>query len=244
MADNHRIRRITFMSLGLTGCVFVLISLLSYHPTDWPNPDVITAGRTVENLCGPVGALLAYKLNYVFGPSSLLLLAGATMALILHGIGKPIEQLSLRVIGLVLIATVISAACYVIHRDDLASLSQGEGGIIGIAAGHFLLSNTALTGTIVVLLAALLVGTLLAADNLVLLLPQVLWHLIEKLRKSGPILAGVSAAPARLLHRTDRSASSQDIDTTVSPVAVLDPPPAPAVPPNRCGRRSCRAVPG
>ena len=73
MAERCQINRIVFSSFGLGFCVFLAISLFSFSIYDWPNPDVVTT-ESNQNLCGPVGAYLAYRCNYYLGLGTIPLL--------------------------------------------------------------------------------------------------------------------------------------------------------------------------
>ncbi|MBN2377313.1 MAG: DNA translocase FtsK 4TM domain-containing protein, partial [Sedimentisphaerales bacterium] len=166
---------LTFLALALS--VFTLVSLVSFNVCDWPNPDVAPS-MVQHNLCGRAGAFIAYHLNYYVGPSSMVLAMVAIIWVALYGMNKPIEQWILRVIGVALVCAVISALAYLIRPGSVNSLSHGNGGVLGIALGHFLKVNADMTGAILILGATLLVGLLLAADNVIMLLPTVLGRAI------------------------------------------------------------------
>ena len=177
---------------GLAVCAFLLLSLISYDVSDWPNPDI--SPSVVEyNLCGRAGSVIAYYSNYYLGPGGMLVLAAATIWLVLYVVKKPVEQFWLRLIGVLLFGSALSASYFVVAPGSGASLSQGNGGILGIAMGHFLLHYTAFTGASLIIGATMLVGLLLAADNVVLLLPSLLVHGVDRLRQAGPLLAGAGA---------------------------------------------------
>jgi len=193
MAQNRQINHIAFSAIGLALCIFILISLISFDVRDWPNPDVAPA-HTIHNLCGLAGAYLAYYCNYYAGPgAAMVALIALTVYLVLHCMRRAIEQMILRSIGVVLIGSVLAASAYLINPGDAHSLSQGNGGILGIALGHFLLAKTAMTGAVLILIAAMIVGLLLAADNVLFLLPGLLFQGAERLRRAGPLLAAVGA---------------------------------------------------
>jgi len=201
MVERSHVNRIVFACFGLGICLFIFTSLFSFNIYDWPNPDVAPA-RPEHNLCGPVGAYLAYQNNYYLGPAGTAFLTAMAIWLILYSMQKSIEQITLRVTGVILFGSALSAGAYLINHGDGQSLSHGNGGVLGIALGHFLLNNTALTGAILVLTATVIVGLLLAADNIVLLLPKLLLQILERLRKAGPVLAGVSARAGGITSRT------------------------------------------
>ncbi|MCK5270891.1 MAG: DNA translocase FtsK 4TM domain-containing protein, partial [Sedimentisphaerales bacterium] len=201
MVERSHVNRIVFACFGLGVCLFILASLFSFNIYDWPNPDVAPA-RPEHNLCGPVGAYLAYQNNYYLGPAGTAFLMAMAIWLVLHSMQRPIEQVILRITGVILFGSALSAGAYLINHGNAQSLSHGNGGVLGIALGHFLLNNTAMTGAILVLTATAIVGLLLAADNIVLLLPKLLLQALDRLRKAGPVLVGVSARAGGITART------------------------------------------
>ena len=214
MSETRYINRIAFSFLGIVICTFMLISLLGYSVYDWPNPDVaptyqlhnqadyhLVNSIEPQNPCGRVGAWLAYKANYYFGPGFLVLLVSSSVLLVMYSMKKPVEQLFLRFIGILLICLAVSAGKYLYNPGDELSLSCGNGGILGIAAGHFLLINTAMAGAVMIIAATFIVGLLLAADNLVLMLPKLLLYVVEQTRIAGPVLATAGAIGRKALSR-------------------------------------------
>jgi len=204
MPEKDRLNRVAFSSCALAVCLFIFLSLVSFSIYDWPNPDVAPA-RVQHNLCGRTGAFVAYYSNYYLGPGSMLLLIALMAWFVFRCMAKPIEQMSLRVVGVFLLTAAISGCWYLISPGGPGSLSQGNGGILGIAVGHFLLSNTAYTGAVLILGATVLVGLLLAADNLLVMIPALLIGSAERLRHAGPVLAGVGARAGALGEKAKRS---------------------------------------
>ncbi len=192
MAENRKINRITFACFGLGFCTFILISLISFNIWDHPNTDV-TATTQITNLCGRAGSFFAYYCNYYLGPAAMFFLAALAIWFILFCMHKPVQQLILRIIGILLIGTVISSGRYLLSPGNENSLSIGNGGILGIALGHFLLTYTAMTGAVLILFATFLVGLLLAADNIIFFLPKLIYHTLDRMRQAGPILAHVGS---------------------------------------------------
>ena len=187
MASSGQVNRVALGALGLASCVFGFISLASFSVNDWPNPDVIRGGE-VDNLCGPAGAWVAYYSNYYIGPAGIPVLLALAGWVVLKCMGRQINQPVLRTIGLVLIAGAISGSAYLINPGDSESLTHGNGGVLGIAIGYFLKTNTALTGSVLIIAAMLIVGLLMAADNILALIPGILlamFHLGRR-AKIGP----------------------------------------------------------
>ncbi|MBI9019231.1 MAG: DNA translocase FtsK 4TM domain-containing protein [Phycisphaerae bacterium] len=190
MSDSHnQIHRIAISCIGLGLCLFAAISLFSFDIQDPPNPDFANESQVTNNLCGPSGAFLAYKANYYIGTSSMLIVMAIMVWFVLYCMKRPMEQLFFRVTGLLIIVAVWAAAEYWIYGGDNTSLSQGHGGILGIALTNFLKTHTAEFGTVLILSAAAIVGLLLAVDNIVFMLPKLLIQIVENIQKAGPVLS-------------------------------------------------------
>lgn len=111
------------LGLYVGALVFLVISLVSYNPTDssW----VYISSDVVEphNICGPIGAHVAALLIYLFGGAALLLLIPLLWGLYMYargqGFGKEWERL-----GASLYVVLVSAALCVVYG--------GNGGFVGL----------------------------------------------------------------------------------------------------------------
>src|SRR5438094_4757063 len=162
--------RQSLLFLALSAWVFLLLSLGSFHATDWPTHTVFPYPPT-QNLCGSAGAWIAY---YCFvgvgqGVFPILFFSGVCLALLLFK--SRISDVWLRVIGLMLLSTAFAAAIHHLRPGSATSLPEGHGGLLGIAASTFLQAHFSTVGTRLILLTAILIGLLLAADDLVLRMP-------------------------------------------------------------------------
>ncbi len=201
MANQPQRHRITLASLGIALSLFCLLSLFSFSVEDWPNPDVSASLSQIHNLCGPIGAFLAYYCFYYLGPAAILLVIAMIVGCVFFCRGRKPDQPVLRSIGILLLAAVFSGAAHLINPGDADSLSIGNGGILGVALGHFLLSQTAMTGAVLILTATMIVGLLLAADDLLLKAPGVLLLIARRFRAIMPNPALVGAAAGRVSAR-------------------------------------------
>jgi S-DNA-T family DNA segregation ATPase FtsK/SpoIIIE len=157
--------------LGL--CVFLFFSTVSFDIGDSPSTVVYPNNIPTKNLCGPIGAFISYYLLYYIGPGIyplLLAAAGFTLALLA---GKEVNQPILRIVGLALIVTACSASFYLLWPvEDIwpytaGGFVDGNGGVLGIAVGHFIMRYFAPLGTTIVIVCCWLVGFLLLADRAV-----------------------------------------------------------------------------
>jgi DNA segregation ATPase FtsK/SpoIIIE-like protein len=150
--------------------VFLLVCLGSFHPTDWPSHAVEPYPPT-QNLCGSVGAYFAYYAFLAIGQGVFPMLFFTGVCLVLLVFKCRLGDVWMRVVGLLLMCIACAAAIHHFTPGTPEGLPEGQGGIVGIAAGHFLHHYFSTIGTRLVLTVTLLVGLVLAADDLLLMLP-------------------------------------------------------------------------
>ncbi len=187
MADNLRIRTIKTcgMIAGLALCAVAWVALLTFDAHDWPSPAAWPANFPTRNAAGRGGALLAYVLLHYLGEGAYPLVLFATVGAIARLARDSITDLPLRMIGVALLVTVTSTAVAMIAPQSVRGLPEGNGGILGIATLAALQRYFSSAGMALILLCSLLVGLLLAADDLVLRAPSAYaWA-----RRHGTVLA-------------------------------------------------------
>src|SRR6185437_12704164 len=81
--------------------VFLLLSLGSFHPTDWPS-HAIEPSPPTQNLCGNVGAVFAYYSFLVVGQGVFPILFFTGVCLAMAVFRAKVNDLWMRAIGLVL----------------------------------------------------------------------------------------------------------------------------------------------
>ncbi len=191
--------RFCFVALGWLGCLFAWLSLVSFSVADapatsvWPHPD------PSHNACGAIGAWLAFLAFKYFGVGAYVLLALLNSAVIAWSRGIQLRDLWLRCGGLALIVSATSAAGTLILSGSGWTLA-GAGGVLGAAIAALLLAKVQMIGTILLLLLSLIVGLVLAADDLLLQLFRWLrWagqHSAPVLSHGSSAVAGAGAAVA------------------------------------------------
>lgn len=151
--------------LTLTGALFVLLSLLTYHFSDPGWSHASNSGTAVVNSGGQVGAYIADGLYFAFGYFAYLLpIAFVYVAwAILQDLRalKALDQriLLLRAVGLILM---IAGGCGLLSiemQTNALDAMHGAGGLIGqgVSSGWYQMLNV--HGATLVLLAMFLVGT-------------------------------------------------------------------------------------
>src|SRR6185436_9384368 len=100
------------------------------------------------------------------GVFPLLFFGGVCLALLLFK--NRVSDPWLRTIGLILLCVAFAATVHHLRPGSRNGFSAGDGGVIGISASNFLQAHISTAGTRLILALAMLIGLLLAADDLVL----------------------------------------------------------------------------
>jgi len=196
------------------------LSVLTFSAADSPATTVYPPER-VRNLAGLIGSHLAYGLLYWLGDGAYMLLLFATVVSIMMIFGGKITDWPWRIIGLTLMVTATSATSHILRPVSPDGLLEGNGGILGIAVGNFLLSRFALAGSWVVLLMTFAVAVMLTADRIVLQLPGLGRKLWQR---------HVGSLSTILPRRSGKGVDLRTVPATPRPVAAAPPrrPPVPA----------------
>ena len=191
--EKERILGVVGRGVALFGMIFVVISVISYSPEDWPTPGVWPHPTPAMNDCGAAGAMVAYQLFYFLGAGTwpfIGFLAVWTLILLFRGrIADPI----LRGIGLALLVVVVAAMEHRLALPGGVCLPEGRGGIVGIAAGRLLVGHFSAWGTGVLLAAGFFVGIILCADQLVVGALDVLAWLGRRVLRGMTVVTPVPA---------------------------------------------------
>lgn len=194
--DQRGIRgwaRGVLIALGLAGWLFTVVALATFSSSDWPSHTTSTAREAVSNLCGPVGSMWAYALMRLLGAGAWVLTGFVGAGVVLMAIGVRVTQMYTRLLGvLIIVASVCGLQRLVLESSgpfpDLA------GGMLGVAVTHALTSYFGPWGAGLWLVLFLVLGMLVAADEVVLWWTRVL-------RERGVpavVAAGEVAGPAAL----------------------------------------------
>ncbi len=173
---DRRLR--TLQSCGLVAalglCAFGWMALLTFDTADWPNRAIWPHPDPVHNACGRVGAWLAFQLTYYIGMGAYPLVLCLTIAALVKLSRRRLGQIPLRLIGLLLLITMASAAAALANPDPSGGLLEGPGGILGAGAASLVTDYFSTIGASLVIVSATFVGLLLLADDLLLRLPAIL----------------------------------------------------------------------
>ncbi|MHB1156016.1 MAG: DNA translocase FtsK [Phycisphaerales bacterium] len=199
------LRRIIW-TLAAGAWLFTVISLVGYRPADWPGHAVAPQTWPVANWCGPTGAFIAYECYLTLGPGVWVLLAGLLVMLLSSARRSRIEQLPIRIVGFIVMA--LAASSFIaLQLPRSGSMPEGAGGLFAIWFVEILVSRFSYVGSIVVLLAALAVGAMVAIDEIVMAAPGFIAALFRKLASVNwptPVLVGL---PGKLFGRGGHDSS-------------------------------------
>ena len=182
MERSHLWRWIcVFLTIG--SWLLLLFAVGSFHPTDWPS-HAVHPYPPIANLCGPVGAFVAYYVFLIFGQGAFPILFFSGVCVVLYVAQNRISDPWMRAIGLLLLSIAFAATVHHFEPGSENGFPEGQGGILGIGAATFLQSHFSTAGTRLVLLTAMLIGLILVADDLVLKVPMVVGAALSHARSA------------------------------------------------------------
>src|SRR3954447_25922093 len=109
--ERSNLLRNILLFVGFAVWAFLLLSLGSFHPTDWPAHHVWPY-PPIGNLCGTVGAFVAYWASLAVGQGVFPLLFFGGVCLVLLFFDARIGDLWIRAVGLILLTVAFAAACH------------------------------------------------------------------------------------------------------------------------------------
>ncbi|HEY0008606.1 MAG TPA: DNA translocase FtsK, partial [Tepidisphaeraceae bacterium] len=171
--QRHPVRSV-LLFLAMATWVFVALSTISFSTSDWPSHAVYPHAPKISNLCGAAGAFVAYWLRFAVGPGVYAVLFFAAIFIGLAATRNRISDFWLRMIGLAILAVGLGALSHQLSGGSIHGFPEGTGGVMGIASAHFLNVHFNHVGALLVLSTAMLVGLILAADDLCLRTPGAL----------------------------------------------------------------------
>ena len=160
MLDKERLKT-DLLALGLLALVvFVGLSFLSYDPADPPSSLVFPQRQVPTNICGEIGAAVAYYTRQWMGFGMWIVLAALVTWDLKLFAREPSRRTVTTLIGLLLLATSSCALLHLLVPGISSGSAFGSGGQIGALSGILLEQKFSTAGVII------LAGSLLAAGIL------------------------------------------------------------------------------
>ena len=149
---------------------FSALAVFSFNATDWPSHAIYPHPATA-NMCGTIGAWIAYVLISTVGPGVVPLLLGTGGVIALRVYGRKVDDLWFRAGGVLSLTLAVAAASTHFGFGNFG-LPEGEGGLLGIASSRAAESAFGTAGLRLSIAFAAIAGLLLAADELIIGLPK------------------------------------------------------------------------
>jgi len=192
--DGHRMSRseqrrlalhFSLSTISWLACLFAWVSIVTFNVADWPSASSWPQNSPSHNWCGVVGAWFAYQLLYYLGTGTYPALLLITAGIAAWSYNLRLSDPWLRFVGVGLVCTAVSTAAAMSVPPAEDFVISGPGGVLGTATAHLLQAKLQVPGTLIVLACALIVGLILAADEVVIRFSR--W-LLGIGKRSGPAL--------------------------------------------------------
>lgn len=207
MWDLHRIKSDLIALALFAATLFVGLSMLSFDPGDPPGRLVHPVRDVPLNLCGELGAQLAYSLRAAFGVGAwfaVLALAAYDFRLLSRG---PDDSFRQKAIGTTLMLGSLCVALHLLAPDIASGQIVGSGGYVGAWGVAAFEEHFATTGLLILLSSCFLAGLVLVADTSV-----VTSALRFLLRPLVALPAAVLIVVSRLFRRRAKSKEEIEVD--------------------------------
>ena len=160
--------------------LFLAVALLSFNAADPPSHIVAVHNSPVSNLCGIVGAWIAFWTYHVlgFGVWVMLFSIGTWVTLVFRG--REVEHPAVRALGVLIMA--LAVACF--HQllfPAVGSLAGAKAGLIAKTLVGQLTLHFSSFGAFIIIFAAFSIGLVVAAERIAFAIP----HLIVSLFKGS-----------------------------------------------------------
>ncbi len=156
--------------------IFLAVALLSFNAADPPSHIVAVHNDPVSNLCGVVGAWIAFWTYHVlgFGVWVMLLSIGTWVTLVFKG--REIEHPAVRALGVLIMALAVSCF-HELLLPSVGSLAGAKAGLIAKTIVGQLMLHFSAFGAFIIIFAAFSIGLVVAAERIAFAIP----HLIVSL---------------------------------------------------------------
>jgi S-DNA-T family DNA segregation ATPase FtsK/SpoIIIE len=170
LPDAGLARRLVWL-LAAALWVFAFVAMASFHVADWPSHVVSVHNQPTANLMGRLGASFAYWTFALLGIGSWIPLLLGGVGLAFMAIGRPASAPVVRGLGVGIMMLAVSGL-HARWAPEVGPLTGCDAGLLPMWIDDQLVQRFGGLGTTLLLLVALLLGAVVAIDEVVLLLPQ------------------------------------------------------------------------
>ncbi len=179
----------------------LFLSLVSFSPADPPSAAIYPTNNPPANWIGHFGANLSQSLYQKLGPGVWILMI-ASMALMVAVLRKkPVSQVILRAIGVVMMAVLTSALIGLLFPTAFGNRPETSGGLLALYINEELSGKFGFLGTLIIHATGFWIGAIITLDEFVLWIPRKLADLAMKAPAffarftPNPVLVGKLSLP-------------------------------------------------
>tara|TARA_R110002072_G_scaffold150953_2_gene299780 strand:- start:15772 stop:18906 length:3135 start_codon:yes stop_codon:yes gene_type:complete len=199
--------RVGWLVLGALW-VFVLVGLVSFDAGDAPSHAVWPSNATTANWTGPIGAYMSYGLLRVFGFGIVIPMVFTGLLLTLRLLRRPMTQPIVRALGVVVLT---SSLCVLLGllMTETGPMPGLSGGTLGLVGAGMLEPAFAMTGSLVWVVLATVVGLIVSCDKYLWQVPMAIWGVVAE--RVLPVVGSTGAKAGAIAGSTaDRANASAD----------------------------------
>jgi len=164
--------RIVWIS-SATIALFLAISLLSFNVADAPSHVVAIHNDPIGNLCGTVGAWIAYWTYHILGFGVWVMIIGVCSWVAMVFRGAEITQTAVRTLGLLIMA--LSVSCFhELFLPEVGSLAGAKAGLIAKTIVTQLTTHFNSFGAFLMVATAFSIGLVVAAEHIAFAIPSLI----------------------------------------------------------------------
>jgi S-DNA-T family DNA segregation ATPase FtsK/SpoIIIE len=192
--------------------LFLAIALLSFNVADPPSHVVAMHNSPPANLCGAVGAAIAYWTYHTLGFGIWVILAGVGSWVVLTFRGSEVTQPGVRALGLLIMALAVSCMHELLF-PEFGSLAGAKAGILAKAIVTQLISYFSGFGAFLVIVTAFAIGLVVAAERIAFALPRLAWGALKgSARLRPPAIPRMSLPTLRIPRPSSTQVDADDAD--------------------------------
>jgi S-DNA-T family DNA segregation ATPase FtsK/SpoIIIE len=191
--------------------LFVAVALLSFDVGDAPSHVVAVHNDPVSNLCGTVGAWIAYWTYHVLGFGVWVLIAGLSCWVALIFRGTEITHTSVRALGFLIMAIAISCFHDLLF-PNIGSLAGAKAGLIAKTIVTQLTISFSSFGAFIIVFATFSIGLVVGAEKIAFAIPHFIWNILLRITNFRAPKLSIPSLPFLRLNRGAVLEQGEEVD--------------------------------